>query len=281
MIEIAVQTRLGRFGLDAGFRGPGDGITVLFGPSGAGKSALLGAIAGVVSVAGGRIAINGRTLLDSIVRVHVPAERRRVGWCPQDARLFPSMPVRANLLYGSDRAPRQDGEWPGFDEVVEALGITALLDRRTRDLSGGEAQRVALARAILSRPDLLLLDEPLSALDAPRRLQVLSLLEALRADVGVPMLYVTHAADEVLRLADHLVLIQDGKVVAEGDPIELLTRSGLLTAAMPATVLADGPDPAVTELSADHRTFRVPRLAFPAGERVLLTVAARPLPPGE
>ena len=259
MLEVQVRHRMGDFMLDVAFEGPADGVTVLFGPSGAGKSMTLSAIAGTLRADAARIAVGTRVLTDTALRVHVPPERRRIGVVHQDARLFPHMPVRANLLYGWRRAV---GDRPiGFDAVVDVLGIAHLLDRRAADLSGGERQRVALGRALLGQPDLLLLDEPVSALDAERRAEVLTFMEGLRAAFRLPMVYVTHDADEARRLGDHVVRIADGRVLAAGAPAQALPARGV-----EGVVLAHEGADTIVRLS--DRTIRMPRLDAPTGTRI-------------
>ncbi len=208
------------FALDLAFAAPVPGVVALFGPSGGGKSSVLAAVAGLLRPQAGRVALDGATLTDTAARVFVAPERRRCGVVFQEARLFPHLSVETNLRYGLRRAPR-DAAGPGFEEVVGLLGIGHLLRRRPAGLSGGERQRVALGRALLSRPRLLLMDEPLAALDAPRRAEVLPFLERLHAEARLPILYVTHALEEVDRLADTLVLIEAGRAVAAG-PVEAL-----------------------------------------------------------
>lgn len=259
MLEFQVRHRLGDFALDVAFEGPADGVTVLFGPSGAGKSMTLAAIAGTLRADAARIACRGRVLTDTAARVHVPPERRRIGVVHQDARLFPHMPVRANLLYGWRRAAGD--KRIGFDAVVDVLGIAHLLDRRTADLSGGERQRVALGRALLAQPDLLLLDEPVSALDAERRAEVLVFMEGLRAAFRLPMVYVTHDADEARRLGDLVVRIADGRVVAAGPPARALPARGV-----EGVVLAHEGADTIVRLS--DRTVRMPRLDALTGARI-------------
>ncbi len=175
-------------------------VVALVGPSGAGKTTVLNAIAGLVKPAAGRIEVEGRCLFDSARRIDVPAHRRHVGYVFQDARLFPHLDVRRNLLYGRHGAPA-DARF-GFDAVVELLGIAPLLGRRTRNLSGGEAQRVAIGRALLSQPSLLLFDEPLSALDQARREELIPYLQRVRDEIRLPIVYVSHHPDEVRRIAD-------------------------------------------------------------------------------
>jgi molybdate transport system ATP-binding protein len=232
MLEVALRHRFGRagFAIEAAFTAPGDGVTALFGPSGCGKSTILAAVAGLLRPEEGRVALDGTTLLDTARRIALPPERRRCGLVFQDARLFPHLSVETNLRYGLRRAPR-DATGPGFEEVVALLGIAPLLARRPGRLSGGERQRVALGRALLSRPRLLLMDEPLAALDAARRAEVLPFLARLRDAARIPILYVTHALDEVDALADRLVLLEAGRVLAQGSVEALAARTDLPLAA--------------------------------------------------
>ena len=218
-IEIDLAVSEGPFRLEARFLAPTPGVVALFGPSGAGKSTLVNAIAGLVP-ATGIIRIDGETWLDSHAHVDVPAECRGVGYVFQDARLFPHLDVAGNLAYGERRAAGRR-RVASRAEVVELLGLGALLDRRTHRLSGGERQRVALGRALLAQPRLLLLDEPLAAIDAARREEVLPYLLRLRDSARIPMLYVSHQYDEVLRLATQLVLVEDGRTIAAGTPASL------------------------------------------------------------
>ncbi|HYG07964.1 MAG TPA: molybdenum ABC transporter ATP-binding protein [Stenotrophomonas sp.] len=175
-------------------------VLALVGPSGAGKTSVLNAIAGLLRPHAGRIAIDGRVLFDSAARIDLPPHRRHIGYVFQDARLFPHLDVRANLGYG--RHGRAAGERFSFDDIVALLGIEALLARRPRHLSGGEAQRVAIGRALLSQPAILLLDEPLSALDRARREELIPYLQRVRDGIRLPMLYVSHREDEVRRIAE-------------------------------------------------------------------------------
>lgn len=223
-LHVSARATLGAFTLDLAFAGPADGITVLFGPSGAGKSATLGVIAGSIRPREGLVVLGDQVLTDTAARVFVPPERRRIGVVHQDARLFPHMPVRRNLLYGYARAKERP---IAIDDVIEMLAIGPLLDRRVADLSGGERQRVALGRALLSQPALLLLDEPVSALDADRRAEVLGFIARLRRTFALPMVYVTHDADEARLLGDVLVRIDAGRVVAVGPPAQVLPPRAL------------------------------------------------------
>lgn len=237
-MRVVARRRLGDFLLDVAFEGPEDGITVLFGPSGAGKSATLAVVAGLVRPEAGLVAIGERVLTDTAAGVSVAAERRRIGVVHQETRLFPHITVERNLRYGWKRAKAE--RRIGWDAVVEVLAIGHLLDRSPRDLSGGERQRVALGRALLSQPRLLLLDEPVSALDAERRGEVLGFVGALKRRFGLPMLYVTHSAEEARALGDHLVRIEAGRVVAQGPPAELLPRRAIEGEAVAAGVVRIG-----------------------------------------
>jgi molybdate transport system ATP-binding protein len=248
MMQVALRHRFAApgFSLDAAFEAPARGVTALFGPSGCGKSTILSAVAGLLQPRDGRIAVGEEVLLDTARGIALPPERRRCGVVFQDARLFPHMTVDANLRYGLRRAPRE-AEGPGFAEVVDLLGIGHLLARRPFGLSGGERQRVALGRALLSRPRLLLMDEPLAALDAERRAEVLPFLARLRDAARMPILYVTHALEEVDALADHVVLLEAGRVLAAGAVEALTARSDLPLARrrdagvlVPCTVAATG-----------------------------------------
>jgi molybdate transport system ATP-binding protein len=215
MLELDLSLRRGAFTLQAAFRAPTPGITALFGRSGSGKSTLIDLVAGLLRPDTGRVALDGQVLVDTTAGVQVPAERRRIGYVFQDARLFPHLRVSSNLDYGARRAPRAVG--PAWDDVVELLGLGALLSHRPHQLSGGERQRVAIGRALLQRPQLLLLDEPLASLDQARREELLPWLEQLRDHARVPMLYVSHQYDEVVRLATHVIVLESGAVAAAGD----------------------------------------------------------------
>jgi molybdate transport system ATP-binding protein len=232
MLRVALRHRFGRdgFTLDAAFRLPEAGVTALFGPSGCGKSTILSAVAGLLRPDAGQVALDGTVLLDTARGIDLPPERRRCGVVFQDARLFPHLSIETNLRYGLRRAPA-GAEGPGFEEVVDLLGIAPLLTRRPAGLSGGERQRVALGRALLARPRLLLMDEPLAALDAARRAEVLPFLARLRDATRLPILYVTHALEEVDALADRLMLLREGRVLAEGAVEDLTSRTDLPLAA--------------------------------------------------
>lgn len=209
-IEFQARLALGDFRLDAEFTGEGP-VTALFGPSGSGKSSILRAIAGLVRPEAGRIALAGRVVFDGAAGIDLPPHKRRVGLVFQDGLLFPHLTVRQNLLYGS--WARRLTRPAAFDATVELLGIGALLDRAPRRLSGGERQRVAIGRAVLSDPAVLLMDEPVSAVDQERRAEILPYLEALTREYRVPLLYVSHSAAEIERLTREVVYVRDGRVI--------------------------------------------------------------------
>jgi molybdate transport system ATP-binding protein len=214
MIRFNATIALGAFQLDAAFEGDA-GVVALFGRSGAGKSVTIALIAGLLRPDRGVIAVDGRVLVDTEKSIFVPKHMRRIGVVYQDARLFPHLTVRQNLMFGRWFAGKAEQE-VDFGAVVETLGIGHLLSRRPGRLSGGERQRVAIGRALLSSPRLLLMDEPLAALDDARKREVLSLIERLRDAFKVPIVYVSHAVDEVARLASRVVVMDGGRVVAAG-----------------------------------------------------------------
>lgn len=224
MIEVDVAIRRGAFALDVAFTSEA-GLTALFGRSGSGKSTVIAAVAGLLRPRRGRIAVGGRTLFDSARGVSVPLHRRGVGLVFQDGQLLPHRSVRQNLFYGR-RFARARADEPEPGAVLDALGLQTLLDRRPADLSGGERQRVAIGRAVLARPALLLMDEPLASLDRPRKLEILPLIERLRDEVGIPILYVSHAVEEVARLAGEVVVLEDGRGGTAGPP-EVALRARL------------------------------------------------------
>ncbi|MEJ5990196.1 molybdenum ABC transporter ATP-binding protein [Ramlibacter sp. PS3R-8] len=226
--QIEARLRLPRegFTLDVDLRLPAQGVTALFGPSGSGKTTLLRCVAGLERAAEARVVVNGAAWEDSARGVFLPAWQRPLGYVFQEASLFDHLDVSGNLAFAAKRAA---GTPAGIDVpgLVRLLGIGELLDRRPHQLSGGERQRVAIARALATQPRILLLDEPLAALDAPRRQEILPWLERLRDELRIPMLYVTHSGDEVARLADHLVLLDAGRVRAAGPLAETLARIDL------------------------------------------------------
>jgi len=209
-LSVRLRHSFGSFTLDVDFEAPA-GITALFGRSGSGKTTIVNAVAGLLRPDMARITLGDRVLVDTAARLFLPPHRRRIGYVFQDARLFPHLSVRGNLLYG-----HRGDTGPGLGRIAALLGIEALLDRRPGALSGGERQRVAIGRAILSDPALLLLDEPLAALDDARKAEIMPYLERLRDETGLPMLYVSHSVPEIARLATTLVLIEAGRVTASG-----------------------------------------------------------------
>jgi molybdate transport system ATP-binding protein len=214
MLRVDIAKQLGEFSLQASFESEGR-VTGLFGASGSGKTSLVNMIAGLLRPDRGTIAIDGETLDDVAAGVHIPAYHRRIGYVFQDARLFPHLDVTQNLDYGR-RMNRLDDDPAQGKRVIDLLDIGHLLDRRPGKLSGGERQRVALGRALLSKPRLLLLDEPLGALDEGRRAEILPYLVRLRDEARIPMVYVSHDAAEMRQLATQIVLLQGGRVTALG-----------------------------------------------------------------
>ncbi len=226
MLSVSLRHGYPGFALDVAFEAPTPGVVALFGPSGSGKSSVVAAVAGLLRAEHCRVMVDGEALSA------LAPERRRVGLVFQDSRLFPHMAVAANLRYGLRRAAPggAPGRAIGFDAVVALLGLGPLLARRPATLSGGERQRVAIGRALLSQPRLLLMDEPLASLDAGLRDGILPFLGRLRTELSLPVLYVTHALDEVARLADTMVLIEAGRVTGAGPVAEVAGRADLALA---------------------------------------------------
>ena len=279
-LTVRLTHRLPGFLLDLGFEAP-PGVTALFGRSGAGKTTVVNAVAGLLRPESGRIEVDGTVLYDSAARVFLPPHRRRIGYVFQDARLFPHLTVRQNLLYGHRLAPR-DEPGPGLDRIVGMLGIGPLLPRRPGTLSGGEKSRVALGRAILAKPRLLLMDEPLAALDEARKAEILPYLERLRDEIGLPILYVSHSLPEVARLATTIVLIEGGRLLAAGlaesilsDPALAphlgLREAGAILTAQVAAQEADG----LTRLDTQGGPVWLPRVAAAPGTRLRIRVLAQ------
>jgi molybdate transport system ATP-binding protein len=276
---VALRHRFATVALDIAFEVASPGVTALFGRSGAGKSSVLAATAGLLRPNVCRIVLDGAVLGDTAAGVWLPPERRRVGLVFQDARLFPHMSVASNLRYGLRRAPQAGIR---FDDVVDLLDIAALLTRRPHTLSGGERQRVAIGRALLAQPRLLLLDEPLAALDAARKAEILPFLARLHAALRLPLLYVTHAFDEVVLLADSLVLLDDGRVLAAGALADIAARADLplarrddAGAVLICHVAGHESVRGLTRLSSGNATLLVPLLAMPTGAAIRVRIPAR------
>lgn len=226
MIDLHVVRAQGEFTVQAGFRRRGNGVTALFGPSGAGKTSIVNMVAGLLQPDEGHIVINQRCLYDRSRRINLPPEKRRIGYIFQDGRLLPHLSVRANLTYGMQLTPAPERFIP-FEQVVDLLGIGHLLKRRPASLSGGEKQRVAIGRALLTSPDLLLMDEPLASLDQARKHEVLPFIQRLCREFSLPVLYVSHSMDEIINLADHLVVLEHGRVKAADTMEALMGRPDL------------------------------------------------------
>ncbi len=278
MIEVAFRHDFGTARLAVSFAAPSAGVIALFGPSGAGKSSVIAALAGLLRPAEARIVLDGVVLCDSRLRVWIPPERRRLGMVFQDARLFPHLSVASNLRFGQRRAPPGPIE---FATVVDLLGIGALLHRAPHALSGGERQRIAIGRALLSQPRLLLLDEPLASLDPSRRADILPFIAALRRELAIPVVYVTHALEELAALADHVVLLESGQVVASGPMGEISARGDLPLARLDmagtmldATILRHDPDRQLSVVRCEGATLLIPLTHAAIGEPIRLRVPA-------
>jgi len=281
MLRVCVSKALKTFTLDAEFASD-SGVTALFGRSGSGKTTLVNTIAGLLRPERGAIEINGECLFDSVRGIDVPVARRRVGYVFQDARLFPHLTVRGNLRYGYDLA-QPDARYVKFEQVVELLGLSDLLERRPANLSGGEKQRVAIGRALLASPRVLLMDEPLAALDTMRKDEILQYIERLHEEISVPIVYVSHATEEIIRLADVVVVMGKGRVVASGSVSDVMGRPELRVptgrfeggAVIDARVVAHDLryDLATLEFAGGRLT--VPGMDALVGERVRLRIRAR------
>jgi molybdate transport system ATP-binding protein len=281
MLEFDVRCRLGTFTLDAAFA-TGGGVTALFGRSGAGKSTVLNLIAGLARPQSGRITVDGRTLYDRGAGIALPAHARRVGYVFQEGRLLPHLTVRHNLTYGRFFANGRSAVL-GFDQAIELLGIGHLLERRPGALSGGEKQRVAIGRALLANPEVLLLDEPLASLDAPRKAEILYYVERLRDEVRIPIVYVSHSLDEVVRLASSMVLMSDGRVLGTGDVREMMSRVELRPylgrheggAVIDARVAGQDLESGLARLEFGGGALEIPDVEALPGEQVRIRVRAR------
>jgi molybdate transport system ATP-binding protein len=281
-LHVSVTHRQGDFALDVSFASPGR-LTALFGPSGSGKTTLINAIAGLIRPQRGRIAVDGRVLLDTSTGLCVGPHGRRIGYVFQDARLFPHMTVRRNLGYGRFFAPKSE-RYADFDGVVEILGISHLLERRPGQLSGGEKQRVAIGRALMASPRLVLMDEPLASLDEPRKAEILPYLERLRDETRVPIVYVSHSLSEVARLATDMVTLADGKVTACGPADDILRHTDIVAgeedridtvSLIGASVAAHDRGDGLTRLRSASGDWSVSRLDAAPGTAVRIVLRAR------
>lgn len=296
-LKIDVRLALGEFSLQLDTEVELDGITAVFGPSGAGKTTLLRVVAGLETRAVGRVALAGETWQDTDRGIMVPAHERRLGFVFQDGRLFPHLSVEGNLQFAAQRARRRIRRWSsaagrdGASErdaqgsdiaaVVRALDLKGLLGRAPDSLSGGEQQRVAMGRALLADPRVMLLDEPLSALDLRRKAEIIPYIERLAGDFGVPVLYVTHNVDEVARLATSIVLLADGRVAARGGVAEVLERveywplTGRLEAGSVLQATAGETRNGMTSLDLEGELLRIPAVGVAVGTPVRLRVQAK------
>lgn len=282
-LDVDFQLQRGGFGLALRDRFELDGVTVLFGPNGSGKSLTLRTIAGLEPEAAGRVKFNGEVWQDTTAGKYLQPHRRPVTLVFQDARLFNHLDVAGNLRFAERRA-RKDGPAISRDDVIAAFGIAHLLERMPEGLSGGERQRVVMARALLARPSLILMDEPLAALDVQRRAQALNFIEQIPERFSIPLIYVTHQIDEVVRLARRLVLIANGKVEAQGPAAELMARLDLppftgrfeAGSLIEARVASHDDSFMLTRVELEPGiTMEVPRLDYAPGEHIRLRVRAR------
>jgi molybdate transport system ATP-binding protein len=270
MIDVDVERRVGAFELAVRFAADAP-VVGLFGASGAGKTSVVNAIAGIVRPDRGSIVINGARLFDSAQRIDVPPDKRRIGYVFQDALLFPHLDVRSNLLYGQ-RLCRAADRFIAPERIIALLGLDALLRRRPATLSGGERQRVAIGRALLAQPRILLMDEPLAALDVPRKREILAYVERLRDELRIPIVYVSHSVEEITRIADTIVVLADGRCTSVGD-------GQAVANALEASSMGDYHDPSsiIDTRVVEHDTHhRLTTLGFDGGELVVPAVDARP-----
>jgi molybdate transport system ATP-binding protein len=281
MIEVDIEAQVGAFHLAVAFAAEAP-IVGLFGRSGAGKSSVVNAIAGITTPTRGTIRVNDVVLFDSTRGVDVPPEARRIGYVFQDPLLFPHLDVASNLFYGLHRRGPSE-RFIEAPRVIDLLGLQDLLRRRPRTLSGGEKQRVAIGRALLAQPRILLMDEPLAALDVPRKVEILDYIERLRDELAIPIVYVSHSVAEITRLADTVVLLSEGRCLAVGDVEEVMGRLDLRPATgryeagslIDAHVDAHDADDQLTTLVFDGGELHIPRLEARVGERVRARIRAR------
>lgn len=281
MIDVDIDQQLGAFHLAVKFAADAP-IVGLFGRSGSGKTSVINAIAGITTPRQGTIRVNDSLLFDAATGIDLAPEKRRVGYVFQDALLFPHMDVHANLLYGQ-RLRSSTDRFIDETRVVELLGLEGLLGRRPKALSGGEKQRVAIGRALLAQPRILLMDEPLAALDVPRKTEILDYIERLRDEINIPMVYVSHSVTEITRLADRVVVLADGKCLAVGDVDDVMGRTDLTAATgryeagsvLDTRVRAHEAHDQLTTLAFDGGELVVPHLEAAIGEAVRARIRAR------
>ena len=278
-LEIRCRFDRGAFCLDVDLTLPARGVTALFGHSGCGKTTLLRVVAGLDRVQGARVVLNGEVWSDD--HLYLPTHKRKIGYVFQEASLFPHLSVRQNVDFGLKRVPQSQRRL-ALDQAIHLLGIDALLTRKPAQLSGGERQRVAIARALATSPQLLLMDEPLAALDHARKNEILPYLESLHDELDIPVLYVSHSPDEVARLADHMVVLDAGRVIADGALTEVFSRPDLpLAQGEEASVVLDAViaqhDPAyhLSRLDFAGGALWVRNSGDPVGKAVRVRILAR------
>ena len=275
MLQINVKKQLGQLALQANIQVPDQGVTAIFGLSGSGKTSLINLVSGLIQPDEGFIRLNDRTLVDMETQESLPTHLRKIGYVFQDARLFPHYTVKGNLRYGMKNVSQDD-----FNYIVDLLGITHLLERYPLTLSGGEKQRVAIGRALLTDPDILLMDEPLSALDVPRKRELMQYLERLSKEINIPILYVTHSLDELLRLADRVVLMENG-IVKAYDSVEKIWNSAIFapwkgeseqSSVLALPVHLHNPPYKMTALSLGEQALWIHQVPANVGERVRVCI---------
>lgn len=275
MLQINVKKQLGQLSLQVNLQIPAQGVTAIFGLSGSGKTSLINLVSGLTQPDEGFIRLNDRTLVDVAAQESMPTHQRKIGYVFQEARLFPHYSVKGNLRYGMKNISQED-----FDYIVELLGIGHLLKRYPLTLSGGEKQRVAIGRALLTDPDILLMDEPLSALDVPRKRELMQYLERLSKEINIPILYVTHSLDELFRLADRVVLMENG-IVKAYDSVEKIWNSPIFlpwkgeteqSSVLALPVHLHNPPYKMTALSFGVQMLWIHQVAASAGERVRVCI---------
>lgn len=280
MLDARIEKSFaGGFRLEARLKTGRGRVTALFGPSGAGKSTLANCIAGLIRPDAGRIELDGEVLFDE--GIDLPPNRRGIGYVFQDARLFPHLSVEGNLRFGLKRTPKARRK-VAFDQVVALLDIGPLLARRPTTLSGGEKSRVGFGRAVLTSPRLLIFDEPLASLDAARKAEILPFIERLRDDLAIPMIYVSHSVEEILRLADDVTVMAAGSIVQAGAAVEILNSADVVRAAdgdagavVEAKVARADAGDGLSELAVGAASLFVPQLALPEGALLRLRIRAR------